>query len=39
MLKETAAWDSAAENSFTGIETMPKLRVPEARGRAGIGRG
>jgi bifunctional non-homologous end joining protein LigD len=33
MLKEMAADDSVAENSFTGMETSPKEMVPVASGR------
>jgi hypothetical protein len=33
MLKEMAADDSVAENSFTGMETNPKEMVPDASGR------
>jgi hypothetical protein len=36
MLKDTDEADSAAENNFTGIETIPKEIVPEPSGRAGM---
>jgi hypothetical protein len=36
MLKEMELFDSAAEKSFTGIETMPKEMVPPPNGRAGM---
>jgi len=36
-LKEMAAEDSVAENSFTGMETSPKEMVPDASGLMGRG--
>jgi len=36
MLKEMALFDSEAEKSFTGIETIPNEMVPPPNGRAGM---
>jgi hypothetical protein len=37
MLKEIAAFDSLAENRFTGIETRPKEMVAVPFGRSAMG--